>query len=83
MSKANKPLFVGEFGVSAKADADAEKKEFEQLLLSLVELDVPLAADWVYDYSRMEGQWNTTFKNSRAYMLEMISKANRRIVEIQ
>ena len=80
---AKKPLFVGEFGVPVMSDIDAEKRKFEQLLASLIKQEVPLAALWVYDYSRMENQWNTTFNNRRTYMLEMIAKANKQTREVQ
>jgi hypothetical protein len=82
-SVAKKPLFVGEFGVPVMPDIDAEKRKFEQLLASLIKQEVPLAALWVYDYSRMENQWNTTFNNRRIYMLEMIAKANKQTRKVQ
>jgi len=50
--KLNKPLFVGEFGVPGQgADAQAE---FRRQIKQIIDSDVPLAALWVFDYSKQK-----------------------------
>lgn len=78
-AKANKPVFVGEFGVPASTNTETEKAAFKQILDSIEKQNIPLSALWVYDYPNMENHWNVTTNNNRAYMLKMISQANQRI----
>lgn len=78
-TKANKPTFIGEFGVPATTNTEKEKAAFKQLLEAIEKQNIPLSALWVYDYPNMENHWNVTYKNKRAYMLKMIAKANRKI----
>jgi hypothetical protein len=74
--QAGKKLFVGEFGVSRAENPEATRASFEKLLGELVKHRVPLAALWVYDFPGQDRDWNVTFKNDRAFMLDMIGKAN-------
>ncbi len=77
-ARARKPLFIGEFGVSAELGPEREKAVFAALLNDLEQADVPLAALWVFDMGRRQNAWNVTFDNERAYMLELIAASNRR-----
>jgi Cellulase (glycosyl hydrolase family 5) len=74
--QARKKLFVGEFGAARAKDSESTRTSFENLVKALVKHRVPLAAVWVYDFPGQDRDWNITFKNDRAFMLEMISKAN-------
>ena len=85
---AGQPLFIGEFGVgegSAFGDPEAPATEREQLaylLDTLVEEEVPLSALWVYDRlftGAGELDYTVTATNDRAYQLELIADANRRL----
>lgn len=71
-----KPLFVGEFGAPGpRADSEAA---FAELLATIEQAQVPLAAVWVYDFGN-QGDFCITADNERAYQLEAISAANGRI----
>ena len=83
-----KPLFLGEFGVgegSDFGDPDApatEREQLEYLLNTLVEEEVPLSAIWVYDRlftGAGELDYTITPTNDRAYQLDLIADANRRL----
>lgn len=80
-AKANKPVFIGEFGIKASTNTETEKAPFKKLLTAIEKQNIPLAALWVYDFQKMENQWNVTYKNNRAYMLRMIAIANQRIIQ--
>lgn len=81
--EAQKPLFIGEFGVSdaekegGMLDPELAKQKFEQLLVSIEEARVPLSAVWVYDYYGQR-EWNVTADNGRAYQLEQLQALNER-----
>jgi len=77
--QAGKPLFIGEFGAENQLDKERERVVFEELLNVIVSDDVPLAAFWVFDYERQDKNWNVTFENDRAYMLELSAQANARM----
>ena len=77
--KAEKPLFVGEFGVSEKEPAAAVRGQFEELLGAIETEGVPLAAVWVFDLPAQGDTCNITFENDRAWMLGAIAAANRRM----
>jgi len=82
-SKAGKPLFVGEFG-ARREEAEREevvRRRFERILSAIENAKVPLAALWVYDFGGQEKTWNVTSDNARAWQLEAIARANRRIRE--
>lgn len=72
-----KPLFVGEFG----APGPREKSEapFRAILQAIEDSDVPLAALWVYDFRSQDADFNVTAANGRAYQLQAVSEANRRL----
>lgn len=58
--RAQKPLFVGEFGVKGKGPE--VKKRFRTYLQALEQSGVSLAALWVYDFGRHHSSepWNVT-----------------------
>lgn len=74
-----KPLFVGEFGASDEKGPQEARRRFSDLLSAVEREGVPLAALWVYDYGGQDGAWNVTAANSRAYQLDAIAEANRRL----
>ena len=80
-AEAGKPLFVGEFGASASqgGDADAVRERFAAILAAIETARVPLAALWVYDFAHQDKSWNITPTNPRAWQLEAIAAANRRV----
>ena len=74
-----KPVFVGEFGVQADKGTEAEQRqEWSRLLSDLVAAGFPLAALWVFDYPR-QPEWNVTASNARAWQLDAVAEANRRL----
>jgi hypothetical protein len=73
-----RPLFIGEFGVSAKTP-DAQKKFDAMLSIIATEQRFPFAALWVYDYPAQQGEWSDTFNNDRAYQLRAIEKINQTV----
>ena len=72
-----KPLFVGEFG--APGPPGTSDAEFRSLLKAIEDSGVPLAALWVYDFSRQDTDFNVTKTNGRAYQLRAVSEANARL----
>jgi len=72
-----KPLFIGEFGASATLSPDEEKARFEELVTAIETNAVPLSAFWVFDHAHQDKEWNVTFGNRRAYMLQRVAAANR------
>ena len=77
---AGKPLIVGEFGVGASKEGPVgERAAFEKLLADLEAARPALVMLWVFDHSGQNGSWNVTADNARAYQLELIGKANRRL----
>jgi inosine-uridine nucleoside N-ribohydrolase len=72
-----KPLFVGEFG--APGEGSEARSQFESLLRRVEELEVPLAALWVFDYAG-QTEWSVRADNSRGYQLRAIAEANARMV---
>jgi hypothetical protein len=76
--QARKPLFIGEFGASAELSKENERALFTELISAIVANRVPLSAFWVFDLSKQK-DWNVTFENDRAYMLQMVAEANVRL----
>ncbi len=74
----HKPLFIGEFGASAEPGKEKERVVFAELISAIVSNRVPLSAFWVFDFS-IQKDWNVTFDNDRAYMLQMVADANVRL----
>ena len=77
--KAGKPLVVGEFGTSDNKNPEQAKKDFHDIIMAIEKVGVPLSMMWVYDFSPQDTDWNVTATNARAYVLDEISEANKRI----
>lgn len=79
--EAGKPLFIGEFGPAPKDKTrEEERRQFELLLNLMVENEVPLSALWNFDFEHInQVHFNITEGNHRAYMLEALREANRKI----
>ncbi|MDD2600556.1 MAG: cellulase family glycosylhydrolase [Kiritimatiellae bacterium] len=77
--KAEKPLFIGEFGATRELGASQERKLFSEIVAALETNRVALSALWVFDHAGQNQDWNITFDNQRAYMLKEISEANQRM----
>jgi len=83
-AKAGKTLFVGEFGASdTEKDGGPEsaRKANAEVIAAIEKTRVPLAALWVFDLSDQDSFINVTPTNRRAYLLEELEKANRRLRE--
>ena len=80
-AKAGKPLFVGEFGAWAEGEDGPRiaRERFARILAAVEKARVPLAAIWVYDFAHQDATWNVTPTNPRAYQLQAIADANRRL----
>jgi len=76
--ESGRPVFVGEFGLAASEDKTAARAIFEELISSMEQAGVDLAAFWVFDLPAQNGTWNVTFDNDRAWMIELTAQANRR-----
>ncbi len=57
------------------------RRRFERILSAIEKADVPLAALWVYDFKGQGKTWNVTSDNPRAWQLDALAEANRRIRE--
>lgn len=79
--RANKPLWIGEFGPQAKSKTiEEERRQFEFLLNLMVETEVPLFALWNFDLEHVDqAHWNIMEDNHRAYMLDVLQEANRKL----
>jgi hypothetical protein len=77
-ARAGKPLFIGEFGAE-KQPAERERALFEEFLAAIEKHRVPLAAFWVFDLDSQKKDWNVSFQNDRAYMIELVAQANARL----
>jgi len=75
--KAQKPLFIGEFGAPSTMSPTEESARFEELVTAIESNAVPLSAVWVFDHAHQDKEWNVTFTNRRAYMLHRIGAVNR------
>jgi hypothetical protein len=78
-AQAGKPLFVGEFGAPASLGPQKERAAFDELLAALVKHRVPLSALWVFDNASQDDQWNVTFDNRRAYMLQRVMETQEKL----
>ncbi|MGE4489924.1 MAG: cellulase family glycosylhydrolase [Kiritimatiellales bacterium] len=79
--EAGKPLWIGEFGPVNRARSPAEERQQFETMLGLIESNqVPLSALWNFDFEHKDQViWNITTTNRRAYMLDALRNANRRI----
>jgi endo-1,4-beta-mannosidase len=79
--RANKPLYVGEFGpANGDNTVEQEKQQFEAVLDMMVTTKVPLSALWNFDFQHVDQvRWNITENNHRAYMLDALQEANKKL----
>lgn len=77
--KAKKPFVVGEFGTGGLNTEEAEKAFFIEILSAIEKYRVPLSIMWVYDFPWQEAECNVSATNSRAYRLDLIGEANKRM----
>lgn len=85
-AKAGKALFVGEFGASdAPEDGGSEKARVNAMAIieAIEKSAAPLAALWVFDFGKQETSCNVTANNQRAFLLDAVTDANRRIQNSQ
>ncbi len=73
-----RPVIIGEFGLESTGRKPDTREKFEKLIADMEQADVDLAAFWVFDLKDQEGSWSVTFDNDRAFMLKVVSEANRR-----
>lgn len=76
-SRAGKALVVGEFGAPASLGPQRERAVYREMLVALENSRVPLGAFWVFDNPGQKNDWDVSFDNPRAYMIEDAVKANR------
>jgi endo-1,4-beta-mannosidase len=75
-----KPLCIGEFGAPRQLGARAEQESaFQQFLDAIVKERVPLAMFWVFDLAGQDKDWNVSFQNDRAWMIERVTRANAQL----
>ena len=78
--QSGKPLVIGEFGVPRQwGPREKQQAAFEEYLAAIDKQGVPLATFWVFGLQQQEEDWNVTFANDRAYMIELVAKLNRRL----
>lgn len=78
-ARANKPVFVGEFGAAQSLTPGETEALFDEILDALISSNVALAAFWVFDYADQDEDWNVTTENERSYQLKRVSEANERL----
>lgn len=77
---ARKPLFLGEFGVSAKMGSrETQEAALQEFLQGIHRHRIPLAAFWVFDFPPQEKDYSVNFSGERNFMLEAIRNANRQL----
>ncbi len=74
--KLNKPIFIGEFG--SQGESAEQAANCRRLLKSILDLEIPLAALWVFDYASQK-EFNVTSNNLRSNQLEIIAGANQNL----
>ena len=79
-TRAGKPLFLGEFGAERSLGSREQQQAiFEEFTAAIIRHRVALAAFWVFDLGQQDKQWNVTFENDRAWMLDLVGKTNGRL----
>jgi hypothetical protein len=74
---AQKPLFLGEFGVSAKKGSlEKQKPALEEFLNAIRLSEVPLSAFWVFDYPPQAEDYSVSPGGDRMFILEAIRDVN-------
>ena len=77
--KAKKPLFLGEFGAPRSLGREQAKTAFTEMLTAIEAHRVPLSAFWVFDLPSQDQDWNITFDNDRAELIDLAVAANQRL----
>jgi len=79
-ARAQKPLWLGEFGPSPKSSLEERRQQTEQFVALIEETRVPLSALWVFDSINEEiAVWNVRPDNEHAWALSLLRDANRRL----
>lgn len=76
---ARKPLFLGEFGSNQATGAAQAETTFDELLSGIQSSDIQAAALWVFDFTGQATTFDVTNTNARAYQLQAIAAANKRL----
>jgi hypothetical protein len=71
-AEAGKPLFMGEFPMRNREQA-------EEYLAAIKQSHVPLSAFWVFDYPPQEKGLNISFENERAFAIDLVAAANQEL----
>lgn len=71
-TEAGKPLFIGEFPVRDRPQA-------EEFLRAIQSNHVPLSTFWVFDNPNQEGTMNVDFHNQRSFVFDLVAKANEEL----
>lgn len=69
-AQSGKPLFLGEFPVRDKDQAN-------EYLRAIVTHRVPLSAFWTFDNAQQDRTMSVTFRNNRSFVVDLIARANR------
>ena len=73
-----KPLFLGEFGVSAELGSQKKQEAvFQEFLNAIQKHQVPLSAFWVFDFEPQAKTYSATFDGDRAFIFEALKRVNR------
>jgi hypothetical protein len=81
-SNQQRVVFLGEFGVPTRPNISAtdEHKMFSEMMESVINSGIPLAAIWDYDPDpTFDKAWNIATPE-RLYQLDAVEAANRRFV---
>ncbi|HOD48864.1 MAG TPA: cellulase family glycosylhydrolase [Candidatus Hydrogenedentes bacterium] len=79
---AGKALFVGEFGAAddgKHGGPQGPEHENRAVFDAIVASGVPLAAIWAYDLEQQKDTFSITPDNDRAYLLDLVAEANKRM----
>ncbi len=82
VSKANgKPTWLGEFGPGGgEMDVAERRRQVEEFLQLIEELDIPLSAYWVFNSPNPDlVVWNAAPDNENAFVFDLIRRANERL----
>jgi hypothetical protein len=73
-ASSGKPLFIGEFPARDRAQT-------EEYLQAIEQNRVPLSAFWTFDNAAQENTMNVSFQNERAFVIDLVAKANQELQE--
>lgn len=79
-ARAQKPLWLGEFGASPKSSPEERRRQTEEFVALIEETRIPLSALWVFDSLNEDIlPWNITADNENAWALPLLRDANRHL----